>query len=270
MEQPAENRWQPSSSYEVVKPSLGLLGERLFDETPAPPPPTFPRKCFSDLYDNLGGLILLNAITSVLCLPLAGVMWAAVTTASTGGVILAIPLGLVASLPAAGAYGALTLYTGLIVEDQQRSISDYWRRGRTVFWRSWIGLLLQAAITTVILVGIGFYTQQPVTVFKLLGILLLSVLFIWILASMYIWPMIVRGYRWRSVLRNAFVLALASPVRTIVILVILLILTAVLIVIRIGFFFLLFSVWALFQNELFIYLRNKYGGSDPGQASAGK
>ncbi len=87
---------------------------------------------------------------------------------------------------------------------------------------------------------------------------------------MYIWPMVVRGYRWRSVLRNAFVLALASPVRTIVILVILLILTAILIVIRIGFFFMLFSVWALFQNELFIYLRNKYGGSDPGQASAGK
>ena len=248
--------------HEVVKPSLGVLGERLLDETPPPPPPSFPRKCFGDLYDNLGALILLNAITAFLCLPLISVVWVMLKLLSTGGLIL-LPVALLASLPAAGAYGALTSFTGQIVEGQPRYLSDYFQRGRRVFWRSCIGFLIHAGITAVIVVNIVFYSRQPSLGFKVVGILLLSVLLIWALASMYIWPMIVRGYRWRSVLRNAVVLAMAAPFRAIVMLIILLVLSAVLIGIAIGVFALLFAVWALFQNELFVYLRDKYGGEQP-------
>jgi uncharacterized membrane protein YesL len=253
---------QRDRATEVVRPSLGVMGERIFDETPPPPPPSFARKCFSDLYDNLGGLILLNAITAVLCLPFVSVMWVMVNLINKGGLIL-LPLALLTSLLASGAYGALSSFTGQVVEGEPRYLIDYWNRGRRVFWRSWVGFLLQIAITAVIVINIYFYTRQPSMGFKLLGALLLSVLLVWILASLYIWPMIVRGYRWRSILRNAFVLALAAPIRSIIILIILVVLSAVLIGIGIGIFALLFALWATFQNELFVYLRDKFGGEQP-------
>jgi uncharacterized membrane protein YesL len=252
---------------EFMRPSLGIIGERIFDETAPPPPPSFPRKCFSDIYDNLGTLILLNAITAVACLPLFFVSYAMIKLADKGGLIL-LPVALVASLPAAGAYGALSSYTGQIVEGQPRYLTDYFQRGLRVFWRSWLGFLLQCAITAVIVINIYFYSRQPSTFLRLVGVLLLSVLLIWILASLYVWPMIVRGYRWRSILRNAFLLSFAAPLRSFIILVILLILSAILIGIAVGAFALLFALWATFQNELFVYLRDKYGGEAPAAAPA--
>jgi uncharacterized membrane protein YesL len=170
-------------------------------------------------------------------------------------------------LPAAGAYGALSSFTGQIVEGEPRYLTDYFQRGRRVFWRSWLGFVLQCGITAVIVINIYFYTRQPSTLFRLLGVFLLSVLLIWTLASLYVWPMIVRGYRWRSILRNAFLLSLAAPLRSFIILLILLILSAVLIGIAVGIFALLFAVWALYQNELFVYLRDKYGGEAPASAA---
>src|SRR5262245_3555121 len=119
-----------------MRPSLGIIGERIFDETPPPPLPSFPRKCFSDLYDNLGILILLNAITAALCLPLVFVIFSMVKLVDKGGLIL-LPLAIVASLPAAGAYGALSSFTAQIVEGQPRYLTDYFQRGLRTFWRSW-------------------------------------------------------------------------------------------------------------------------------------
>ena len=60
-------------------------------------------------------------------------------TADKGGLVIGAPIALLATLPAAGGYGALTIFTGLIAEDQQRSLTDYWKRGIRMFWRSWLG-----------------------------------------------------------------------------------------------------------------------------------
>jgi len=257
---------------EVVRPSLGVQTERLLDETTPPPPPSFPRKCFGDLYDNLGMLILLNAITAVFCLPFLAVTWVAVAAAFKGGnggvLVISAPLLLLTSLPAAGAYGALSRYTGDIVEGAPRYLSDYWQKGLPLFWRSWLGFLLQAGITLVIVLNIGFYITQSNMAFKVLGVVLLSVLLVWVLASLFVWPMIVRRYRWRSIVRNAFLLAVVAPFRCIAVLLVLLVLSAVLLAIAVGIFALLLSLWALFQNEIFVYLRDKFGGDQPAAAPA--
>lgn len=252
---PSSERPRP----EVVRPSLGVY-EPIFQETAPPPPYSFPRQVWSDFYDNLGSLIMLNLLTSLLALPLAFGLFVVIRTVSHGGLLL-LPVVLVIGGTGPAAYGALCGYMARITEHELHSMSDYWAEFRRNFWRSWLTFLGQTGLTAVLLVNIHFYLVQASAVLHVFAFVLLSLSVVWIMANLFVWPMVVRGYRWQAVTRNAFVLAVAAPGRTALFLAIGFILSIIFIVSGAGVVFFLPTLWVLLSNELFVRLRDTFNAA---------
>lgn len=214
-------------------------------------------RLFFSVYDNLGVLMVINIFTFLLSLPFIILLWALPNALSHhSSVIYLAPLALL-SLIAPPAWAAASSFCAKIVEEEEHALGGYWFDYRRFAARG-IVLALGQIVSGVILIYATFwYVGQPSAMLKLVGVVSLYVLFFWALIGLYVWPLLVRGYQWRAVVRNAAVLVIAAPFRALSIFFVLLICTVILGVTGIGAALLLFALWAMLPNQALVLTRER-------------
>ena len=214
-------------------------------------------RLFFSVYDNLGMLMAINIFTFLLSLPLVILLWIlpGVLYHHSGLVYLA-PLALL-SLIAPPAWAAASSFCARIVEEEEHSLGVYWSDYRRFAARGIVLALAQFFAGAVLVYATFWYVGQPVAALKLVGVVSLYVLFFWALMGLYVWPLLVRGYRWRAMLRNAAVLVIAAPFRALSIFLVLLICTVILAVTGLGAVLLLFALWAMLPNQALVLTRER-------------
>ncbi len=214
-------------------------------------------RLFFSVYDNLGALMAINLFTFALTLPLIVVLSSLLNALATHKrTALLLPLVAVA-LIAPPAWAAASSYCAKTVEQQPHSVTDYWRDYRRFFARGILLAVGQWAVGYLLFYAMTFYLGQRVVPLKLIGIVSLYLILLWALMSLYVWPLMVRGYRWRAVVRNAFVLVVAAPLRSISILLVLLIIGGLLAITGIGLVLLVFALWAMLPNQAMVLTRER-------------
>ncbi len=209
---------------------------------------------FFSFYDHIGGLILLNLMTFAVSLPflvvLLGVLGGHFRIEFLGPLVVGVVI-------AAPAWAAASHYCAQVVEDTSApSLRDFWRDYRA-FWRRAVLLALGQAVVTVALAYVTiWYAGQQVVLFKVLSVVSLYLLLFWLLMGLYLWPLMVRGYRWRPLLRNAFVLVAAAPLRTIGVALVVYVFGAFLAVTGIGLVVFVFALWAMLPNQALAITRD--------------
>ncbi len=211
-------------------------------------------RLFFSVYDNLGGLIVVNLLTFVLTLPLLFVLLIMLQHPRSVGVFL--PL-LIVGLIAPPAWAAASSYCAKVVEAEPHALRDYLTDYRRFSGRAILLALGQWIVGGALLYATGWYLGQHVAALKTIGVVSLYLFLFWALTSLYLWPLLVRGYRWRAIVRNAVVLVLAAPVRSLGILLFLAVCSIVFIATGIGVVVLFFSLWAMLPNQALILTRER-------------
>jgi len=214
-------------------------------------------RLFFSIYDNLGALMAINLFTFALTLPLIVVLSSLLNALATHKrTALLLPLVAVA-LIAPPAWAAASSYCAKTVEQQPHSVTDYWRDYRRFFVRGILLAVGQWAVGYLLFYAMTFYLGQRVVPLKLIGIVSFYLILLWALMGLYVWPLMVRGYRWRAIIRNAFVLVAAAPLRSISILLVLLIIGGLLAITGIGLVLLVFALWAMLPNQAMVLTRER-------------
>lgn len=214
-------------------------------------------RLFFAIYDNLGVLMVVNFFTFLLTLPLIYVLVLLYTTAGHRKPLAPLLPLLIVALIAAPGWAAASSFCAKIVEEQMHPIGEYWSDYRRFAGKSIMLVVGQWLIGGMLLYATGWYLGQPVAPLKIVGIVSLYALVFWALAGLYLWPLMVRGYGWRPLLRNAAVLVIAAPLRSASILLLLLILTPILSVTGIGLVVLVFGLWAMLPNQALVLTRER-------------
>jgi uncharacterized membrane protein YesL len=219
-------------------------------------------RLFFSVYDNLGSLIAINVFTWILSFPLVLLLYIALTgggrtkSGQSGLTTLLPPLLIIGFLIGPPAWAAAAKFCARVVENEMHAIGDYWRDYRHYWLRS-IGLAVGQWIVGAILVyATGWYLGQRGPLL-FVGIVSLYAFLFWALASMYVWPLFVRGYSWRAILRNAGVLVISAPIRTVGLLIFLVIVSVILLLTGVGGFLLLFALWAMLPNQALVLTRER-------------
>lgn len=211
-------------------------------------------RLFFSVYDNLGVLMVVNLFTFLCSLPFI-YMVVALVRSKTPTILL--PLLVLFGLVAAPAWAASSSFCSKIVEDQMHPLTEYWSDYRRFILKSAMLFIGQWAIGVILVYATGWYLGQPTIVFKVIGLVSLYALLFWALAGLYLWPLMVRGYRWRAILRNAGVLVVAAPFRSASIMFVLIVLSAILSVTGIGLIVLVFALWAMLPNQALVLTRER-------------
>lgn len=222
---------------------------------------------FFAVYDNLGVLMAVNIFTFLLTLPLIYVLL--LINAASGShksAVALLPLLLV-GLVAPPGWAAASSFCAKIVEEQVHPLGEYWSDYRRYLLRGIVLAVGQWLVGGILVYSTGWYLTQPGALFKVVGIASLYALVFWALIGLYLWPLMVRGYRWRSILRNAAVLTIASPLRSVIILVVLVVLTIILSVTVIGLATLVFALWAMLPNQALVLTRERLERRGAGRAT---
>lgn len=211
-------------------------------------------RLFFSVYDNLGALIVVNLFTFVLSLPLLLVLLVILQRPRQA---LALTPLLLVGVIAVPAWGAASAYCAKVVEAEMHTISDYWRDYRRLFGKSLLLAAAQWVISVALIYATGWYLGQHASALKIVGVTCLYLFAFWNILGLYLGPLMVRGYRPRAMLRNALILTIAAPGRTLGLFVALLILSTILIVTGVGVVLLLFSLWAMLPNQALVLTREK-------------
>ncbi len=214
------------------------------------------KRLFFSIYDNLGTLLVINFFTFLCTLPLIYVLVMIVSTARSKSPVFLLPL-LVLGLVAPPAWAAASSYCAKVVEEQMRSVGEFWQDYRRFALKAIVLAIGQWLIGAVLLYATGWYLGQAAVVTKVIGLVSLYALVFWAMAGLYVWPLMVRGYSWRLILRNAGVLVIAAPLRSAIILILLLIFSVILTVTGIGLAALLFGLWAMLPNQALVLTRER-------------
>ena len=213
-------------------------------------------RLFFSIYDNLGVLMVVNFFTFLFTLPLIFVVWAINSAAArhqaVGYLLPLLLLGLIAP----PAWAAASSFCAKIVEEQMHPLSDYWGDYRRFAGKSILLAVGQLAVGAMLIYATGWYLGQPGPA-KFVGIVSLYAFIFWALAGLYVWPLLVRGYSWRAILRNAGVLVIAAPLRSASILFVLLVLSVILGITGIGLVVLAFALWAMLPNQALVLTRER-------------
>ena len=212
-------------------------------------------RLFFSVYDNLGTLMAINIFTFVLTLPFLVVLWTMLR--SPRDVVVLLPLLLLFGIIAAPSWGAASSYCAKTVEGEMHTLRDYWSEYRRLFGKSLLLALGQFVISGALLYAMGWYIGQGAGPLKIVGIICLYLFIFWNLIGLYLWPLMVRGYRWRAILRNGLVLVAAAPVRAVGIMIVLVILSIILLITGIGAVLLLFGLWAMLPNQALVLTRER-------------
>lgn len=214
-------------------------------------------RLFFSIYDNLGGLMAINFFTFILTLPLIYVLVVMYVTAGhhkpVGYLLPLLLIGLIAP----PAWAAASNYCAKVVEEQQHPIGEFWSDYRRFAGKGILLAVGQLFVGGVLLYAAGWYLGQPGGAFKIVGIVSLYVFIFWALVGLYLWPLMVRGYSWRSILRNAGVLVIAAPLRSVSILFLLTVLTVLLSLTGLGLALLVFGLWAMLPNQALVLTRER-------------
>lgn len=214
-------------------------------------------RLFFSVYDNLGVLLAINFFTFLLTIPLIVVlllMQGALSKHLSPAIFA--PLLLI-GLVAPPAWAAASSYCSRIVEGQLQTLRDYWSDYRRLAGKAILLALVQWALGIVLVVATVWYFGQPSPVLKIVGVVSLYLFIFWAMAGMYVWPLMVRGYRWRAIVRNSAVLVISAPLRTISILVLLTVVSFFLGLSVIGAALLLFGLWAMLPNQALVLTRER-------------
>lgn len=214
-------------------------------------------RLFFSIYDNLGGLMAINIFTFLLSLPLFYVLLVMYTTAGHRKPVgYLLPLLLV-GLIAPPAWAAASSYCAKTVENEMHPLSEYWSDYRRFAGKSILLALGQFFVGGALIYATLWYFGHVGGAFMLVGIVSLYAFIFWALAGLYVWPLMVRGYSWRSILRNAGVLVVAAPLRSASILFVLVVLTAILSLTGLGLAILALSLWAMLPNQALVLTRER-------------
>jgi len=154
------------------------------------------------------------------------------------------------------AWAAASSFCAKIVEEQMHPLSDYWGDYRRFAGKGILLAVGQLAVGAMLIYATGWYLGQPGPA-KFVGIVSLYAFIFWALAGLYVWPLLVRGYSWRAILRNAGVLVIAAPLRSAGILFVLLVLSVILGITGIGLVVLAFALWAMLPNQALVLTRER-------------
>ncbi len=214
-------------------------------------------RMFFAVYDNLGTLMAVNFFTFLCSLPLIYVLVSLYVAArSHRATALFVPLLLV-GLVAPPAWAAASSYCAKVVEDQMHPLGEYWSDYRRFALKSLLLTAGQWLVGGVLLYATGWYVAQAGAAFKIIGIISLYIFVFWALAGLYMWPLMVRGYSWRGILRNSGVLVIAGPLRSVSIMLVLLISSVLLTFTVIGLAALVFALWAMLPNQALVLTRER-------------
>jgi len=213
-------------------------------------------RLFFSIYDNLGVLMAVNFFTFLFTLPLIFVLLvisnAATHHQAVGYLLPLLLIGLVAP----PAWAAASSFCAKIVEEQMHPLSDYWGDYRRFAGKGILLAVGQLAVGAILLYSTGWYLGQAGPA-KFVGIVSLYAFIFWALAGLYVWPLLVRNYSWRAILRNAGVLVIAAPLRSASILFVLLVLSIILTITGIGLVVLAFALWAMLPNQALVLTRER-------------
>lgn len=214
-------------------------------------------RLFFSVYDNLGVLMAINIFTFALTLPLIVLLFSLPNAISRHvPLVLLLPFAIL-SLIAPPGWAAASSFCCKIVEEEMHPLSDYWHDYRRFAGKAIALALGQWFIAAILLYATGWYLGQPNGALKIIGVVSLYMLFFWALAGLYVWPLLVRGYRWRAILRNAGVLVIAAPFRSFSVLLVLVIFSIILGITGIGAALLLFALWAMLPNQALVLTRER-------------
>jgi uncharacterized membrane protein YesL len=251
-----------------------LAQDPLLEETDVIPiERSFARRLFGGFYEHLGSLILLNLAVSVQVL-LGGAVGLLISTGiPTGSGPRLFVAAFVVVLFAGPALAGLFNYVRNMCDDDARTtLSDYLIGMRSFATRSWVLLAVQAATGALLVLNFRFYSSVHSLVGTMVLLLIVLLCALWAMAGSYAWPLLVRGLDWRVIARNSFFLALAAPVSTIVMLVLLILLSTILVLTRVGALVFLFPVWAVTENVAMMRLvrkfRSRQEAADPARNEA--
>jgi hypothetical protein len=213
-------------------------------------------RLFFSIYDNLGVLMVVNFFTFLFTLPLLFVLLVINNVAAHHqAVSYLLPL-LLLGLIAPPSWAAASSFCAKIVEEQMHPLSDYWADYRRFAGKGIVLAMVQLAAGAILIYSTGWYLGQPGPA-KFVGIVSLYAFIFWALAGLYVWPLLVRGYSWRAILRNAGVLVIAAPLRSAGILFVLLVLSVIMGITVIGLVVLAFALWAMLPNQALVLTRER-------------
>ena len=219
-------------------------------------------RLFFSVYDNLGSLLVINVFTYALSFPFVILFYTFLFGGGKGkhsGSALSLllpPLLVLGFVIAPPAWAAAAKYCARVVENEMHAIGDYWRDYRH-YWLPSIGWALGQWIVGAVLGYATFWYLGQRGPFLIVGVVSLYAFIFWGLAGLYVWPLVVRGYSWRAVLRNAGILVISAPLRTVGITIFLLIVSVILAFTGIGAFLLLFSLWFMLPNQALVLTRER-------------
>lgn len=232
--------WEELTSEPIMTP----------DTTPPPPPRGFFRSLFGLMNDYLVTLMLVNLLFCIQVFLGVALGYIVVVGSRATGFAQLVPLFVGGGLTGAPAIGGLFAYVYSAGDpDLRTTVRDYFDGVRRYARRSWAWFFAQSAAGVLLFVNLRFYSgmHTAVVALPLTGLIALLGL-IWLMAGFYLWPLIVRDLPWRTVLRNAVFLALAAPVSTIGLLLMLFALSGVLIASRVLWLLFLVFIWAITEN----------------------
>jgi uncharacterized membrane protein YesL len=210
---------------------------------------SYAKRLFGAFYEHLGSLILLNVAVSVQALAgvAVGLLVGGIVPGGSGTKLFGAAV--VTILFAAPAFAGLFYYVRNMCDDDERTtISDYWLGMRVFARRSWILLAVQAATGGLLVLNFRFYSTVHSFVGTLVMLLILIITAIWAMAGCYAWPLLVRKMDWKLLARNAFFLALAAPLSSLIMVLLLTAVSVGLVITRIGAIVFLCSAWAVTEN----------------------
>jgi len=211
-------------------------------------------RLFFSVYDNLGSLIAINLFTLAPTIPLLLVLLVLLQhPRQVGGLLPLLVVGVIA----APAWGAASAYCARVVDGEMHALGDFWRDYRRLFGRSVVLAAGQWFVSVALVYATFWYLGQHATALKIVGITCLYIFLFWTLIGLYLWPLMVRGYRPRAILRNALVLVVAGPGRTLGVFIVLLVCSIILLFTGIGLVLLLFGLWAILPNQALVLTRER-------------
>lgn len=213
-------------------------------------------RLFFSIYDNLGVLMAVNFFTFLFTLPLIFVLLVINNAAGHHKPVgYLLPLLLIGFI-APPAWAAASSFCAKIVEEQMHPLSDYWGDYRRFAGKGILLAVGQLTVGGILIYSTGWYLGQPGPA-KFVGIFSLYAFIFWAMAGLYLWPLMVRNYSWRAIVRNAGVLVIAAPLRSASILLVLLVLSIILGITGIGLVVLAFALWAMLPNQALVLTRER-------------
>jgi uncharacterized membrane protein YesL len=196
-------------------------------------------EALKDLWDELSLLILMNAVSALLVIP-----------------VVTFPPAL------AGLWHTANRLTN------EKSIHwrDYFEGFRRYFWKAWGLALLNILVAAVVFTNISFYTpgNTPFEINPTLSIwirgLFLGIVFLWLIIQMYLMALLLeqQDQRLRVALRNAAVLAVANPGFTLVLALLLLIVAVISTLFPVLWFAITLALFAVVCNKAVLHLLEPY------------